>query len=538
MNARKTVLALLLAAGAASAGAQEETSPLADKTRMEQRVVSEISGILDQFLGPGKSHVTAFMNVEVRRMPGGKGGLRPGQDALQDPADPKAKKDGKEQPSVHAKWLWKDVSKKQKLAILPGFKVAPEISMSDEKKPQPDGKPQPPRQAPAPNGKDEDGDVYVMEVKSTLVSVVLDRSVSDAHAKMVEVMASEVLGLDPDRGDKLNIYKLPLIPAWKALLMAPSVLGTLFRLLLALGFIALILWALSRSAGGLLERWGALPRLREKLAAARGAAPELAADEEEDAPPAKAKKPEAAPAADGKPAEPAPAAAPDEKRFGFVNKQNVAVLSELLERCDKKDAAPLVGMLEPAVAAQVLNRMAPAKRLEILWSLSWAATLPPQTVQEMHASWKERLDNAFGGTEAVADLLGAADPDFQAAFLARLQASAPEVAERVKRAIVRFEDLIELKDSDLVAVSQTATFQDWAKALHGLPTGYSVRLMNVLPEASRDALQQWVKLTVAPNGQSAQARGRILKAARALEREGRISLKKATETILVGAGGA
>ena len=183
----------LLALQAPPAPAQ---SQLDEKLRLEQTIAQEVTSILDKFLGPGKSHVTVLLGVDVKPWSPASGRFPTDKKA------PDAKSPNKKQPGLQTKWLWTDVARKSKMTVLPGFSIAPEMAVSEDRKPEP----KPPvvkedkKEEPPPANEP----VFLMEVNRMLVSVVLDRSVPEKSRQIVEVMVSEVLGLDPDRGDKLK----------------------------------------------------------------------------------------------------------------------------------------------------------------------------------------------------------------------------------------------------------------------------------------------------------------------------------------------
>ena len=214
-------------------------SPIQAKADLEKKIVYEIGGILDRFLGPGRAHVTVFLNVEVK--------------AAADGAASKTieRKDAK----VEAKWMWREIAKKPKKSVLPGFVVSPDVTMTDNKKTEP-------KLAQAPPPEDTDSPAYEIEIRRMLISIVLDSAIPEKSTKMIEVMVSEVLGLDPDRGDRLNMYKLPLQPTWMAL-GTPETLMRIFWGAVAIVALALLLFFVTRSVQAVNAARSLLPERPE-----------------------------------------------------------------------------------------------------------------------------------------------------------------------------------------------------------------------------------------------------------------------------------
>lgn len=491
---------LLLRPLAASAAVPPMPSPVQAKTDMESKIVNEVGGILDRFLGPGRAHVTVFLNVAVKSAADDASNARK-------PEDRKAKK-------IEAKWVWREISKKPKMSVLPGFSVNPDVTVSDNKEKRP---------ATKPEDKPSDGDstdipAYEIEIRRMLVSIVLDKSISEKNEKMIEVMISEVLGLDPDRGDRLNIYKLPLQPAWKWALQTPETLLRIFWGGIGLFALALLLYFVTRSIQAVNQ---ARPRL--------SARPEDKVEKDETI---RSSGAESAAAGAGTEAAAAASAAKTSEdavihpRLDFVNLDNFEMLSELLKDSDPKDIACLMGFVDPVLSSRILDQFSHGKRLEVMMYLVCATSIPPQELAEVRRAWRERLSFAYGGTGAVGELLSTMDPGMQTMFLERLKNVSPDLVAKVADALVRMEDLARLEGPDLAHLAQSVPFDSWAKALAPMAQPYKDRVLASLPDSSRQVLQQWLSLTKANKIEVAEAQLKVLATMRTMIRQGRIALAK------------
>jgi flagellar motor switch protein FliG len=493
-------------------------SQMDEKLRLEAQMAHEVSTILDQFIGPGKSHVTVNLGISVKRV----------NEAMREEAEAKKEQGGRSpnkkdggKPNVQTKWLWQDAAGKAKRTVLPGFAIAPQMTVTDDAKSEKIKEPELKEPEKKSDAKDGDSAVYMMEVTRTVVSVVIDNSVPEKNVKMVEVMISEVLGLDPDRGDKLNVYTLPLLPSWQRMLYAPDSMGVIARLAAWVVVGALFVWLLTRSVIAVLRSFGLLPFKKQlDIVKSGGEDKEKGKDSAE-----KEKKIEGK--AGEKTEDPDPKAAPTPRYFDFVNKDNAGFLAELLENCEPQEAANVVGFLEPAVATLVLNSLKLEKRASILWCLSWAKSLTPEVHEMIRAQWRDRLEHAFGGSDSVGNLLSDMDTQHQTWFISKMAETSPELANKIKRSVLRFENLFVIEDKDLTVLAQTFSFQEWAVALSGFPSAYTERLMRVLPQPSKPALQQWLNLTPANAPEGPQTRLKLTKLARAMALEGKISLEPA-----------
>ncbi len=502
---RLAAVIMLAAPLAARAVMPPLPSPVQAKVDLEKKIVDEVTGILDRFLGPGRAHVTVFLNVEV------KAGAE---------ADASVKKNERKDKNVEAKWMWREISKKPKMSVLPGFVVSPDVTMSDNKKTEP----KPAAPAPADEG---DAPAYEISIKRMLVSIVLDSAIPEKSEKMIEVMVSEVLGLDPDRGDRLNMYKLPLQPAWKTL-ATPATLMRIFWGAVVLGALALILFFYTRSVQAVNEARSLLPERpkgkedkssTESRGAGEGGKDGSGTDGE-----GAAHGEAAAGGVQGSVTRGDAAIA--RERLDFVSLDNFEMLSELLKDSDPKDISCLLGFVDPLLSSRILDQLSHEKRIETMMYLVSATSIPPQELNEIKRAWRERLAYAYGGTGAVGELLSSMEPKMQKMFLERLLAVSPDLAPKVFEALIRMDDLARLEASDLAQLVQGVSFEIWAKALAPMAQTYKDRVLAVLPEASREVLQQWLSLTKAKKVEADMAQSHVLSTMRSMIRSGRIALTR------------
>jgi hypothetical protein len=512
MKAHKLAVLILLAAPLMTRAALPALpSPVQAKTDLEKKVVDEVTGILDRFLGPGRAHVTVFLNVEVK--------------AAADAAVP-AKKNERKDKNVEAKWMWREISKKPKMSVLPGFAVNPDVTMTDNKKTEPK-----PAAAPAPD--DGDQPAYEIAVKRMLVSIVIDSSVPDKSEKMIEVMVSEVLGLDPDRGDRLNMYKLPLQPAWKSTLDTPETTMRIFWGVIAIAALIVLLFFYTRSVQAVDQARSLLPqrmRAKSEKSSSESAAVESrrsagsgedgVARDESGGGQARSEDASAAPATA------AEAEAIAKQRLDFVSLDNFEMLSELLKDSDPKDVACLLGFVDPILSSRILDQLPHEKRIETMMYLVSATSIPPQELAEIRRAWRERLAYAYGGTGAVGELLSSMEPAMQKMFLERLKTVSPELLPKVSEALIRMDDLARLEPGDLAQLAQAVPFEDWAKALAPMAQSYKDRVLAALPDTSRQVLQQWLSLTKPKKVEADMSQSKVLSTLRSMIRAGRVALTK------------
>jgi flagellar motor switch protein FliG len=198
--------------------------------------------------------------------------------------------------------------------------------------------------------------------------------------------------------------------------------------------------------------------------------------------------------------------------------------------------AVVLAHLPPAQAAQVLEQLPPDKRGEVIWRLATLRRFSPSLLAGLEQYLERRVfsaggDVAAGGPEVAARVLGGAGRGTESAVLAYLSSRDPELAEEVRRHMFVFEDLAALGDRDLQRVLRHADiYRDLPLALKGVSAELRERFLRVLSadaaEIVRDTMETMGRV---PRRDVEAAQRRIVDAARRLEAEGKVVLRRGGE---------
>jgi len=495
---RFALIAVLLGA----AGTANAQSMFDEKLRMERVLAERISVMLDKVLGIGKSHVEVVLDVNVQQL---KFGAQTG------PIKKGADKEDSQDNEQRTHWAWRDVSQKR-VTVLPGFSVAPEVVMAKE--------PSQKKQGDSSAAKNDSAPVTMLTIDRILVSLILDNSVSEKERKLVQSMTSEMLDLNPDRGDRLINYNVPLVPVWKSILFPRSIaylVGLLVWMLALASLIGLLTWAgtIILRAFGLLPEKSVKPGLLDALVR-KASSPEHPQNDDQ-----QEKAMQQARAADEH-------AVPllNNPSFDFVSEDKLPVLTDLLvDNTDDVEVSCVLGFMDVRLAGHILEGMPPERRHRLLLSLCSAKTMTQKEIMEVRNSWEERLRNAYGGSDWTGILLSEFPPDFQAEFMRDLKSRSAPIATRIEKSLVTFEDVFRMRSADLQLLWQSVPPKEWAIALNGMPQTFSDKLSKVLPEAALKVFQQWMNLTPAQDEHTRHnAQSLIAKTARVLRSQGKLTI--------------
>jgi len=496
---------LLLAAPALRAETKEE---------FEERVQTHLSRVLDSYLGVGKAQVTVFVDADplymvppVKEAPGPNGMPRDASG---------------EKPT----YLWSDYSKNSKKSILPGFSARQEMVIRDDKK-----QPAPPKVEDKKWEKLGLEPMVLWKIKNIRVTLMLDRNAA-AKEKEVAAMVTDIVGLDPSRGDALNIYRLPFQSPWKLLFTNPESWIGIFKGLLYILLLILTIYALYALSQFLL---GFVAKMRETGLLPAKKEPEEKKEEPKEE---KEEKPEPLPEKPLVELPPLPVAlpvaaaeAPAEDLFGphkalkTVTAGNAKLLGELLATDPITQVAAVVSFIAPHLASLVIDELPERQKQDVLITLAKAKSVSPDTLKALSESIEQRLTHAVGGTDMVANMLSQKDMMTQDRLLALIEETNPELATKIRRAIFGFDDLLSLPERDLRLLVQAVSIQEWATALSAGGPSQQSAFARVLPQDTALVFQQYIDMG-AVIGKPTEAQWRILKRAKEMQAEGRLTLVK------------
>ncbi|TPW18242.1 MAG: two-component system, OmpR family, sensor histidine kinase BaeS, partial [Elusimicrobia bacterium] len=186
----------LLALGAAllclalPPAARAQNLPLDDKARYDRSLEEKADGVLLKMLGPNRAKVVVDATVDFTRI-----------EKFQI-TSAKARDESKDGSATG--FAWQNVSAQQAGAsdLLPGVPM--------------------PKEGPGiPQSYERQSGFVPSFLKRLAVTILLDRSVPVAQGDAIQTLISDLLEIDPNRGDALTLVRADFAPAWKTIWYAP-----------------------------------------------------------------------------------------------------------------------------------------------------------------------------------------------------------------------------------------------------------------------------------------------------------------------------
>jgi flagellar motor switch protein FliG len=156
--------------------------------------------------------------------------------------------------------------------------------------------------------------------------------------------------------------------------------------------------------------------------------------------------------------------------------------------------------------------------------LSQSREVPPDIVKELEDHIKAKIPYLVGGADWIQSVYQYAQPQNQRALLGSLNQQSPELAQALRRKSFFMEDLANISAGALRTLIQEAGYPTAALALRDEKPEVRTALLNRLPVALREILQQELDLSNDDKAAMMDAKVRLMNIGRRLLTEGRIAL--------------
>jgi len=213
--------------------------------------------------------------------------------------------------------------------------------------------------------------------------------------------------------------------------------------------------------------------------------------------------------------------------FRFIREDQLNKLPILFKSMSAPQCALVLAYLPAEWASKVLGALPPEIQNTIMRELSQAREVQPEIVKAIEEQIKTKLPYLVGGVEWIQSVYQLTQPQTQRALLGTLNQQSPELAQTLRRKTFFLEDLSVISAGGLRLVFQELGYPTAALALRDEKAEYRAVLLNRLPVAMREILQQELDLSTDDKNAIAEAKMRLLDVGRRLLSDGRVSLPEA-----------
>ena len=491
------LLTLLLAgplraqvAAQAAAASPSSVIPIDDKARYDKFLEDKADSILMKMLGPNRAKVLVdstldFTRVEKFTITNGdaqQAGDNGGQDIL---------------------FAWQKATESkpnQPKEFLPG------IPMDAQGSPE------------APKGPQSWERSYAFPgsfVKKLTVTIIIDKDIPQDQGDVIERVVTNLLDLDPKRGDSLTMIRATFAPAWKTIWYSQDSVSMVFKYavlaLMTMLTLIVIAWCFVKLAGAIETMAKAQT---QQYAMDVGMKPELDSDLPE-VPQLEGPKEEEEPESEG--------AAEEEPDVVIeVKPHQLDTLVEMLQGEDPENIALVSAYLAPEMRKKFLGGLPSATQAEVIMNMANVRFVEQEMVVKIKGEIERRLAGAVGGLGRIYDMIETAPPSLQRQLLAELETKDPALFTELRKHVLLMEDMVGLSAEEWSVLMGRTRIETWAAALPGAPEALKKAVeAQVLP-------QTWMIVSQIMESQGVtqekvqQAQASILDEARKLIDEGKI----------------
>lgn len=487
-----------------------------EKLTLEQSLAHRATDILENIVGKGR--VMTFVDVEL--------GTTQSQ----------REKETYNMPTVDrkaARWMWDEIKETRKF-ILPGYptKEGGETGGSSAGVSGIPGKME--------RISEQQYDLPQTVIKRMSVTVMIDLTVKDELLKNVPNVVASVLNMNRDRGDTINLHKMPF-PAPPGLIdefRKPELIVDIskFVAITILGIIAIVMFfLLLRLFLRDFSQMAQAVRLKmqeESKHLQDGSKHKIMIEGKMgrtglDASPDTGRR--MLSSGDGSPLDGLPPAAgtAEDRHFGFISEGNLGRLAFILRNEAPDNIAITLSYLTPKDTAFVLASLDPAKRTEVTNRLSSIFETDPQHVIDWEKTVEKKINYILGGADLLTEVIDLADDRTREQLLADIATRTPDLAVELRNGLFLFENITFLDDKEMKLLLSRIDNDQLALALQEAPQEIVEKVFNNKGQGAQNILKETLDLMGRqPQKRVIAARQYIVAVARQLIKEGYITPKK------------
>ncbi|MBN1824377.1 MAG: hypothetical protein JW803_08665 [Endomicrobiales bacterium] len=333
------------------------------------------------------------------------------------------------------------------------------------------------------------GDDTRTMIKKLSATIILDKSVSQSVVKVVNEVATGLLGIDAERGDQLVIKQIHFQKNpfyWGSLLYPPNIY-----------WILLIIAAVTLTAGLTLFLFGPFKvftrdfaqgvlatasALKEGSAASEEAFFKAGGGEDLTAVPSEPGKGTTGIYGKGEPL------------FSFVNAGNIDSFIYLIKDEKPDTIAAVMNYLDAELSAKVLASVALDKQREVGAMLSKVTELDPSEIDEIEANLKKRIGYLAGGADRIVKVLDYADERTKNTILAQIKSANPSEAEQINKSLITIDVISTFDVTALQTVIKAVSPAVFSQILKTMNEALREKVLNILPAGAAARLKQEMEL--------------------------------------------
>ncbi|HAT71510.1 MAG TPA: hypothetical protein DCS63_01680 [Elusimicrobia bacterium] len=361
-------------------------------------------------------------------------------------------------------------------------------------------------------------------VKRLTVSLVLSEGISEAEAQKVRRVVSDLLALDPARGDDILVMRARFAPIW----YTSEMLGTLVKYglisVIAIVGMGIVSMGFLKMASAMRSMAGPeASNIRMEMGGAMGGEADALGLPEHDEPGATAEKTLIA----GQPEGDSSGAV-----IFNIKADKLEILVRMLANDEPADISIIAVHLPSDLRGKFMSLLPPQKASEVFANIAKVRFVEPELIVKIKEELERRLNGAVGGYEKAVEMIEKVSLTSKKAMLEALKNTHPDIAAQIRQRVLLLDDLEHFADTDLAILVGTLSVEQWAAAAWRISEGLRAKIKTHLSERAWQIMEQTMAYNRPTDAKIDAAAEEVIAAAWKLIAEGRIKKPGADATAI------
>jgi flagellar motor switch protein FliG len=483
----------------------EYSEMVATQLAVEKNLEERVQSVLTKILGPNRARVVIVVEPNIERS----------MTEIETWAEEKSKEEGEKGKLKEGKAVGPPRVKE----VLPGIPLKKSVLEREEEEVAPSSEA---KKEAAGMKKRVESIVKLPPsfIKKITATLIIDNRVSDALVETVQSVVSELLNLDPKRGDRMIVKRVSFIPAtpWWNFLFEPQTYWVLIALLLTITLFMFLFGPLKNFFQNLLNTMKELKGSRTEIESATSTAR------------AEGVGPGLITVAEGLPQKVEGKVVEGEEEipqtFKFVKETNLKRLLYLIKNEPPETMALILSYLTPDQAAKVFSSLSPELQLQVALNLTTVKEMDERVVRRIEGNIREKIDLLKGGVDDFVEIFDRLDKNSRENILNALEKKNPKLAKKIRDLTFSFEQIDTLDNSTLRIILEEVNTGDLAIALRKTSEEVKSKIMENMSAGGAVLLKEEMEFGKPVTVQAIEEQQqKIVNLILRLEREGKIELK-------------
>jgi flagellar motor switch protein FliG len=189
---------------------------------------------------------------------------------------------------------------------------------------------------------------------------------------------------------------------------------------------------------------------------------------------------------------------------------------------DPGNVALVAGHLAQEVRTEFLKKLPPPFASDVIINMSRIRFVEPEIIMTLKEELERRLSGAVGGVAGALEIIENVDLRSRMEMIAELGRKQPELAAELRRHVLLPEDLGKFSEKEISLLAGALKAEEWATALFELPAEVRTKLKAQMADRTWQMIEQSMSYGNPSREKIEEALGRVMAAAAAFIKEGKI----------------